>query len=499
MDCRSIRHHAAEKAVRLSGKDVMNDAPFEIGQPEVATGKAVGQPFMVDAEEMQDRRVKIVHMGAAFDRFVTELVGCSKAKACLDAAASEKVGESLRIVVTAVTPLGKGIPAEFSAPPDERLFEQSALLQVGQQRRDRLIGRQGMIGMLLNVAVLIPAGVGAVVGVVDLNETDSGLGKFPGHQALASEVVRGGPADPVGRLRRGGFRGHVHRFRGVRLHSPSEFVRLDDGIQLRVPPRRHLGAIEFLNEIKPFVLNRTGQATVGDVFDSRFSGGDAGAAHGRPLMDGRQKGTGVISRTAIGGRWADGDEGREIPVFGSQSVADPGSHRRSNQTQVAGMQKQCRRSVGDAVGVQAVKKTEVVNPLRDVRKKVGDKVPRLAVLPKLPRGLHDGFFTRHPGSGRLASIAKVEFPAVETVQGRFVVEGVDVAGAPLHEDEYHPLGSGGEHWRLPDGSSIPLRRRMDDSLERQCSETAGGLLQQDTAIHLKTLHDWASSRETHAQ
>ena len=49
-------------------------------------------------------------------------------------------------------------PAELAAPDDQRIVEQAALLQVGDQRRGGLIGVAALAGDLLGeIGVLVPA------------------------------------------------------------------------------------------------------------------------------------------------------------------------------------------------------------------------------------------------------------------------------------------------------------------------------------------------------
>ena len=53
--------------------------------------------------------------------------------------------------------LGNGRAAEFAGPDDERVFEQSARLQVPEQARNRLVDLAGVFGVLLEeLSVLVP-------------------------------------------------------------------------------------------------------------------------------------------------------------------------------------------------------------------------------------------------------------------------------------------------------------------------------------------------------
>src|SRR5262245_38360461 len=98
------------------------------------------------------------------DGVVAVVVGGAVNDARLDAAAGQELREAARIVIAAgAVAFGVGSAAELAAPPDQRVLEQPAPLQVGEQSRDRLIGGEGVIGVLGQVRVLVP---GRVVGVV---------------------------------------------------------------------------------------------------------------------------------------------------------------------------------------------------------------------------------------------------------------------------------------------------------------------------------------------
>ena len=50
-----------------SGNDVVNDVAVDVGQPEVSTGVSIGELFMVQAHEVQDRGVEIVDVDSVLD------------------------------------------------------------------------------------------------------------------------------------------------------------------------------------------------------------------------------------------------------------------------------------------------------------------------------------------------------------------------------------------------------------------------------------------------
>src|SRR6266404_6213877 len=58
-----------------SGQERFDDFPVHIGKAEIAALEAIGQPGMVQPEQMQDRGVEIVDVNLLLDGVETELVG----------------------------------------------------------------------------------------------------------------------------------------------------------------------------------------------------------------------------------------------------------------------------------------------------------------------------------------------------------------------------------------------------------------------------------------
>ena len=118
--------------------------------------------------------------------------------------------------------------AELAAPNDQCLFEQAALLQIGQQRADRL------------VALAWPAGDGSIsksswlsqgwpVAVPDLHESHAALDQPPGDQHLPR--LRAGAIHVENVLR---LAADVEGVGRLHLHAVSQLERLDPGFQLRI-------------------------------------------------------------------------------------------------------------------------------------------------------------------------------------------------------------------------------------------------------------------------
>lgn len=147
-------------AARLSQK-VMHDVPMDIRQSEISPLIPVGQFAMIDAEQMKDRGVQIVDMhragGPAFfvglgkNRFpigirdvVTVVIRATVGDPRFDSTTSHPDREAAGMVVSTIV-LGRQVPlavngsTEFSTPDNQRVFEETASLQVLDQAGATLI------------------------------------------------------------------------------------------------------------------------------------------------------------------------------------------------------------------------------------------------------------------------------------------------------------------------------------------------------------------------
>ena len=118
---------------------------------------------MLDAELVEQGGVKVVDVYRVFVDAPADFVCFSVDLSALDATAGHEHGEGKRMVVTpcvhlvATAVLPKWSPAKLSSPNHERLVEQTALFQVLDQRRHRLIGHGGVVGkFVVEVTVVIP-------------------------------------------------------------------------------------------------------------------------------------------------------------------------------------------------------------------------------------------------------------------------------------------------------------------------------------------------------
>ncbi len=116
---------------RNSRKNRANNLPRDVGQSVLATAVEVGEQRVVEAQQVQDRRVEIVHVDRAFGGGVTNFVGGAVDDTPLRASAREPRRKPLRIVVPTDAVLAARHPSEFAGPNDERLVEQPALFEIG--------------------------------------------------------------------------------------------------------------------------------------------------------------------------------------------------------------------------------------------------------------------------------------------------------------------------------------------------------------------------------
>ena len=75
---------------------------IEVSQPHVSAPEAVGELFVVEAEEVQHGGVPVVDVDFAGDGFVAVLVGFAVGEAAFDAAAGHPEGVAFVVVVAPV-------------------------------------------------------------------------------------------------------------------------------------------------------------------------------------------------------------------------------------------------------------------------------------------------------------------------------------------------------------------------------------------------------------
>src|SRR6185312_17479357 len=118
-----------------SGQDPPDYLTRHIREPIIPALVLVGQPLVVDAEEMEDRGVEVVDVDAVGGDAVAERVGGAVGDARLDPTAGRPGGEAPGVMIAAVVvggefPLAVIRPAELASPEHQGVLEHAPLLQV---------------------------------------------------------------------------------------------------------------------------------------------------------------------------------------------------------------------------------------------------------------------------------------------------------------------------------------------------------------------------------
>src|SRR5438067_824191 len=116
---------------------------MNVGESEIAACVAVGQPGMIQTEQVEDRGVEVVDVNAAFHGMMTAVVRCPMGHAGSHSPAGEPHRKTVRMMIGAVGLDGAWRAAEFSAPNDQRVFQKAALLQVFEQTSNGAVGAGG--------------------------------------------------------------------------------------------------------------------------------------------------------------------------------------------------------------------------------------------------------------------------------------------------------------------------------------------------------------------
>src|SRR4029453_9876505 len=85
------------KKNRCSGEQTLHDLAVHVGETETASLVAIGQPFMVDAQQVQQRSLKIVDVHPVFHDVVAEFASFAVEGARLDPSARHPHAEAARV------------------------------------------------------------------------------------------------------------------------------------------------------------------------------------------------------------------------------------------------------------------------------------------------------------------------------------------------------------------------------------------------------------------
>ncbi len=130
----------------------MGHPAMDIGQTKIATGISIRQPGVINAQQVKNRRVKIVYMHRLLDSVHAHFIGRPIYHSTPNTTPCEQHREAGMMMIAPellllVALLGIGRAPKFAAPNDQSIFEQTTCLQVGYQCGRRAITVQTEFGM----------------------------------------------------------------------------------------------------------------------------------------------------------------------------------------------------------------------------------------------------------------------------------------------------------------------------------------------------------------
>ncbi len=135
------------------------------------------------------------------------------------------------------------------------------------------------------------------------------------------------------------------------------------------------------------------------------------------------------------------DVAGEVFVDVAEAVVDPAAEGGFSADEGTRVHLEHGGAVDGRLGGEGVNEGDVIDAFADVGEEVGDPLAALAVLFEVPLGFYDAAFVFFATS---TEGFDGDGFAVEAFHVGFVVEGVDVGGAAIHEEEDDGLGLGGE-------------------------------------------------------
>ena len=122
-----------------SGQNGLDHLAGDIGEALVSAGMGVGEPLMVEPEQVQQRGVQVIDAHAIHGGLVPHVIRLPEVDPSPHSAPGEPGRKGMRVVVPPrlLPALGDRESAELPAADHEGRLEHPALFEVGQQRADR--------------------------------------------------------------------------------------------------------------------------------------------------------------------------------------------------------------------------------------------------------------------------------------------------------------------------------------------------------------------------
>ena len=133
------------------GENGLHDMAVDIGEAVVAPLEFVGEPLVIDAQEMKQGGLEVVNVNGVFCDVKADVIGLAVSDAWFDSSARHPDRESVGVVVTAPSwavlkvALKKRSTAELASPDDEGVIEESPLFKVLNKPGRGLIGVAALV------------------------------------------------------------------------------------------------------------------------------------------------------------------------------------------------------------------------------------------------------------------------------------------------------------------------------------------------------------------
>ena len=127
----------------MLGDDPVGNIAADVRQSEIAPGIPIGQLGMIDAHEMENRRVKIMHVHGILDDPHAQFVRRAVDETRLHAAAGHHHGKGLVLMIPTqlfgFAHCGVGRSSKFPAPDHKGILKKPPVFQVFNQGGARLV------------------------------------------------------------------------------------------------------------------------------------------------------------------------------------------------------------------------------------------------------------------------------------------------------------------------------------------------------------------------
>ena len=216
----------------------LQDVSADIRQSTEASCVEVTQAFVVEAHQVEDRRMDVSDRDDLFGASQTELVGGADRRPALDVAAGHPHAQRPAVVITSGAVRGLAVDERrtphLRRPNDERILEETTLSEIGEQARDGLVDFTRMpFHARAHVAVVVPTVSADLNTVDDERVTHASLDETTREETLTPETGRRPLVKSVHLSHVLGLARDIHQLRRLGLHAERELVGADARVELR--------------------------------------------------------------------------------------------------------------------------------------------------------------------------------------------------------------------------------------------------------------------------